>query len=237
VCSSDLHTIVIVPNDTPGFSLIKNHSVFGHMDRVSPHSEILLENVRVPKSNLIGSEGAGFVIGQSRLGSARVHHCMRAIGYGEVLLRLMLERARTREAFGQQLQSYSTVKEWIAESRLELEQSRLLVQKTAWALDLGGTIGARKEISMIKIAVARTFHNIANRAVQVFGAMGVTDDGPFASALGQARAFRIYDGPDEVHQRTVFRLEEEESRGEAPLSPFYLRGAGYVSENFNQPNL
>lgn len=230
------HSIVIVPNNTPGFSVPKNHSVFGHFDRVTPHSEIILDNVRVRKSNLIGSEGAGFLIGQARLGSARIHHCMRAIGQCEVLLRLMIERARLRKAFGRTIQSYSTVQEWVAESRLELEQSRLLVQKTAWMLDKVGTKRARKEISLIKIGVARTFYNIANRAIQVFGAMGVTDDGPFAAALGQARAFRIYDGPDEVHHRTVFRLEEAESLGAAPLSPHYLRGAGYVQAAATQLN-
>ncbi len=228
------HSIVIVPNDTPGFSVPKNHAVFGHVDKVTPHSEIILENVRVPKSNLIGSEGAGFVIGQARLGSARIHHSMRAIGHCEVLLRLMTERARSRKAFGQTLQTYSTVKEWIAESRLELEQSRLLVQKTAWMLDKVGNKKARKEISLIKIGVPRMYYNIANRAVQVFGAMGVTDDGPFAAALGQARAFRIYDGPDEIHHRTVFRLEDADSLGEAPLSPHYLRGAGYVPADVPQ---
>lgn len=222
------HSIVLVPNDTPGFTIVRNLSVFNHQSRLSPHSEILLDNVRVPKSHLLGEEGGGFLVGQARLGPARVHHCMRAIGQCEVLVRLMIERARTREAFGQTLQSYSTVKEWVAESRLELEQSRLLVQKTAWMLDTVGNKVARKEISMIKIGVARAYHSIVNRAIQVFGAMGVTEDTPLADALGQARTFRIYDGPDEVHHRTLFQLEERETRADAPLSPLYLRGPGNV---------
>ncbi len=220
------HSIVLVPKKTPGFEVVRVLPVFGHRDIVTPHSEVKLSDVRIPVSNLLGVEGEGFLIGQSRLGPARIHHCMRGIGHCEVLLRLMIERARNREAFGQSLQSYSTVKEWIALSRLEIEQARLLVQKTAWLLDTVGNKVARKEISLIKVGVARAYENIANRAIQVFGALAVTDDGPFANALAQARSFRIYDGPDEVHLRTIFRLEETESRGEAPLSPIYLRGPG-----------
>jgi acyl-CoA dehydrogenase len=222
------HSIVLVPTDTPGFEVVRVLPVFGHKDIVTPHSEVLLTDVRVPVGNLLGGEGEGFLIGQSRLGPARVHHCMRAIGQCEVLLRLMIERARSREAFGNPLQNYSNVTDWIAESRLEIEQARLLVQKTAWMIDTVGNKAARKEISLIKVGVARAYENIANRAIQVFGALAVTDDGPFANALGQARSFRLYDGPDEVHLRTIFRLEEAESRGHKALSPIYLRGPGAV---------
>lgn len=220
------HSIVLVPTDTPGFEVVRVLPVFGHKDIVTPHSEVLLTDVRVPVSNLLGGEGEGFLIGQSRLGPARVHHCMRAIGQCEVLLRLMIERARNRVAFGNPLQSYSNVTDWIAESRLEIEQARLLVQKTAWMIDTVGNKAARKEISLIKVGVARAYENIANRAIQVFGALAVTDDGPFAGALGQARSFRLYDGPDEVHLRTIFRLEEAASRGDKALSPIYLNGPG-----------
>jgi acyl-CoA dehydrogenase len=220
------HSMVIVPTDTPGFDVERALPVFGHVDITTPHSQVKLSQVRVPKSYLLGEEGAGFLIGQARLGPARVHHSMRAIGHCEVMLRLMLERARYREAFGNPLQNYSTLQQWVAESRLELEQARLLVHKTAALLDTVGNKYARSEISMIKIAVARAYSNIADRAIQTFGAMGVTNDGPFASALSTARAFRIYDGPDEVHHRTLFRLEEQAAKNQRPLSPDYLRGPG-----------
>lgn len=218
------HSMVIVPRDTPGLEVLRNLPVLHHVDRAAPHTELRLTDVRVPVENLLGSEGEGFVIGQSRLGPARVHHCMRAIGRCEVMLRLMVERAAQRETFGRHLQSYSNVQDWIAESRMELEQARLLVQKTAWLLDTVGNRQARKEISLIKVAVARAYHNIANRGIQVFGAMGMTDDAPFAAALAQARAFRIYDGPDEVHLRTIFRLEAREAAAaDLNYSASYLR--------------
>ena len=220
------HSIVIVPNDTPGFSVVRDIPVFAHTDHVTPHSEVLLEDVRVPVANLLGDEGAGFLVGQARLGPARIHHCMRAIGNCEVLIRLMLERAAGRVAFGQPLQNYATLQQWVAESRLELEQSRLLVQHAAWKLDEQGGKAARKEISLIKIGVARMYQSIADRAIQVFGALGVTPDGPFAAALSLARSFRIYDGPDEVHQRAVFRLEQAEIADDENWSRHYLSGPG-----------
>ena len=221
------HSLVIVPKDTPGLTVVRSLPVLHHVDRATPHSEVLFENVTVPVSARLGKEGAGFVIGQARLGPARVHHCMRAIGRAEVLLRLMIERINDREAFGARLRSYSNITDAVAESRIELEQSRLLVQRTAWLLDQEGNKAARKEVSLIKIAVARMFHNIADRGIQMFGAMGLTDDAPFASALAQARAFRIYDGPDEVHLRTIYRLEEREALSDNQrLSPHFLRGPG-----------
>ncbi len=220
------HSIVIVPTDTPGFEIVRTLPVFGHTDIVTPHTEIKFTDARVPVENILGREGEGFLIGQSRLGPARVHHCMRAIGQCEVLLRLIVERARGREAFGRPLEAYSTIQEWVANSRLEIEQARLLVQKTAWLLDTVGNKSARKEISLIKVGVARAFERIADRAIQVHGALAVTDDGPFAAALAMARSFRIYDGPDEVHLRTIFRLEERESRNDEALAPRYLRGPG-----------
>ncbi len=149
---------------------------------------------------------------------------MRAIGSCEVLLRLMVERAASRQTFGHQLQAYSNVQDAIAQSRIELEQARLLVQKTAWLLDTVGNRQARKEVSLIKVAVAQAYHSIANRGIQLFGAMGMTNDAPFAAALAQARAFRIYDGPDEVHLRTIFRLEAREAAAtNRVFSDHYLR--------------
>lgn len=218
------HSMVIVPKDSPGVEVLRNLPVLHHVDVTAPHTELRLTNVRVPVENRLGEEGAGFVIGQSRLGPARVHHCMRAIGRCEVLLRLMVERAASRRTFGHELQAYSNVQDAIAQSRIELEQARLLVQKTAWLLDTVGNREARKEVSLIKVAVAEAYHNIANRGIQLFGAMGMTDDAPFAAALAQARAFRIYDGPDEVHRRTIFRLEAREAAAaNQRYSDHYLR--------------
>ncbi|WP_206419710.1 acyl-CoA dehydrogenase family protein [Minwuia thermotolerans] len=207
------HSMVLVPKDAPGVTVVRKIPVMNHVEHVAPHTELLLEDVEVPVENRLGEEGAGFLIGQARLGPARVHHCMRAIGRCEVLIRLMVERAASRRTFGTDLRDYSSVQDAIADSRLALEQARLLVQRTAWRLDREGNKLARKDISLIKIAVARAYHDICQRGIQIFGAMGLTDETPFAESLSQARAFRIYDGPDEVHLRTVFRLEEKEGDG------------------------
>lgn len=219
------HSLVVVPVDAPGLEFVRNVPVFGHSDPVAPHPEIVLHDVRIPAANLLGQEGQGFAIGQARLGPARVHHCMRAIGACEVLLRLMLQRARRRQSFGRALVEYSTIQEWVALSRLEIEQARLMVLKTAWLLDRVGDQGARQQVSLIKVGVARAYANIAERAVQVFGAMGTTDETPVAAAFVQARLLRIYDGPDEVHYRTIFRLEaDEDISGNEDLSA-YCAGA------------
>ncbi|MBV9522434.1 MAG: acyl-CoA dehydrogenase family protein [Alphaproteobacteria bacterium] len=218
------HSIVIVPSDAPGLRVVRELAVFDHYDGLAPHAELELREVRIPRENLLGAEGAGFAIGQARLGPARIHHCMRAIGTCEVLVDLMLDRAARRETFGRKLVEYSTVQEWVALSRLEIEAARLLVQKTAWLLDRAGGKAARQEVSLIKIGVARAFQNIADRAVQVFGAMGTTSDTPVARAYGRARALRIYDGPDEVHYRTIFRLEQAARRGRNDtLAAYYHR--------------
>jgi acyl-CoA dehydrogenase len=208
------HSMVLVPKSTPGVRVVRNVPVMNHTDIVTPHTELKFENVRVPVSNRLGEEGAGFAIGQSRLGPARVHHCMRAIGSCEVLIGLMVERASNRVSFGKRLNEFSSVQDAVSESRLELEQARLLVQRTAFRLDRDGNRAIRKDVSLIKIAVARAYYNIANRGIQIFGAMGMTNDAPFAAAMAHARAFRIFDGPDEVHHRTVYRLEERERQGE-----------------------
>ncbi len=203
------HSVVIVPRDAPGVTVLRDLTVFGHRDPVSPHAEILLSDVCVPVENLLGREGEGFRIGQARLGPARVHHCMRAIGACEVLVGLMLERARRRVAFGHTLAEYSTIQEWVALSRIEIEQSRLMVLKTAWLLDQGESAVTRQQVSLIKVGVARTYSNIADRAVQLFGALGTTEDTPVGQAYTRARLLRIYDGPDEVHYRTIYRLEAD----------------------------
>lgn len=207
------HSMVIVPKDTPGLDIVRKIPVMNHVEQVTPHTELKLTDVEIPVTNRLGDEGAGFLIGQARLGPARIHHCMRAIGRCEILIRLMVERAAQRRTFGTDLRDYSSVQDAIAESRMALEQARLFVQRTAWRLDREGNKLARKDISLIKIAVARTFHDICQRGIQIFGAAGLTDDTPFAESLAQARAFRIYDGPDEVHLRTVFRLEEKDGEG------------------------
>lgn len=215
------HSIVLVPTDTPGLHVVRDVPVFGSVDPIGPHPEITLTNVRVPASNLLGQEGRGFAIGQSRLGPARVHHCMRAIGACEVLVQLMLQRARRRQAFGHTLSEYSTIQEWVALSRLEIEQSRLMVLKTAWMLDRLGDKGARSQVALIKVGVARAYANIADRAVQLFGAMGTTPDTPVAAAFTRSRLLRIYDGPDEVHYRTIYRMEADEATsGNRDLSSY-----------------
>jgi acyl-CoA dehydrogenase len=205
------HSMVIVPIDAPGIDIIRNVKVFNHIDMGTPNTELKLKNVKVSLQNLIGQEGSGFKIAQARLGPARIHHCMRSIGQCEVLIELMMARAQERVAFGKPIIDYDTTQRRIAESRLEIELARLLVYKTAWLLDSQGSRAARREISLIKVAVARAFHKIADRAVQLFGAMGVTEDTPIANAFSWSRAFRIYDGPDEVHLRVIFKLEQKPS--------------------------
>ncbi|UFX43935.1 acyl-CoA dehydrogenase family protein [Bradyrhizobium sp. 41S5] len=213
------HSIVIVPIGTPGLEIVRPVPAFGR-DREFA-AELVLRNVRVPRSNLLGEEGAGFAIGQARLGVARVHHCMRSLGSCDVLIQLMRGRAANRRAFGRPIGEFANIQDMIAVSRIELEQAKLLVYKTAWLLDEGDAGAARREISMIKVAVARTYSAIADRAVQVFGAMGASDDTPISAAYTAARVMRIYDGPDEVHLRTLYRLEPNEVVGD---SSHYLLG-------------
>ncbi|MBT4640307.1 MAG: acyl-CoA dehydrogenase [Deltaproteobacteria bacterium] len=217
------HSVMIVPTDTAGLKILRTNKFLGHHDPASPIGEIRFTDVRVPVDHLLGQEGLGFLIGQARLGPARVHHCMRAIGNCEVLIELMTARSHERIAFGRSINEYDTVQTWIALSRLELEQARLLVHKTAWLLDTQDHRLARREVSLIKVAVARTYQQIADRAIQVFGAMGVTEDTPIAMAFAGARSLRIGDGPDEVHLRRIFRLEPspEHTIAESPyIIPF-----------------
>lgn len=203
-------SLFLVPHDAPGINMIRNLPVFDHLTATNRHPEFELKDVRIPGTNLLGELGAGFAIGQARLGPARLHHCMRAIGECEVLISLMVKRSAERSTFGKRIDEYSSTQEAISLSRIELDQARLFVQQAAHLLDTVGNKAARKQISMIKVAVARMYQNIADRTIQLYGARGVTDDTPAARAFGKARAFRIYDGPDEVHLQTIARLEANE---------------------------
>lgn len=201
------HSIVMVPMDAPGVRLVREVRWMGNRDHVAPIGELEFSDVRVPLSNRLGEEGDGFKIAQVRLGPARVHHCMRQIGLAGVMIELMLARAAERKAFGRAIIEYDTLQRWIAQSRVELEQARLLTLKCAWLLDRQGHHGAWREVSLVKVAVPNMLQRVADRAIQVFGAMGGTDDAPIHYALSYARLMRIGDGPDEVHLRQVFRME------------------------------
>ncbi|MGH2493080.1 MAG: acyl-CoA dehydrogenase family protein [Ktedonobacteraceae bacterium] len=205
--SPDRHrqqSMVLVPKNTPGVTVVRNLPVMGYIDNES-HCEILFENARVPVSNLLGEEGGGFAIAQARLGPGRIHHCMRAIGGAQYALELMCKRASSRVAFGKPLAEQGIIQDWIAQSELEIEQARLLTLKAAWMIDTLGKKAAQKEIAMIKIAAPEAFTNVVNRAIQVFGAAGLSNDFPLASMWAHARTLHIVDGPDEVHKRAVAR--------------------------------
>ena len=200
------HSTVLVPIDTPGVRVVRSLPVFGRQDQHG-HAEIVFDEVRVPVANLLAEEGDGFVIAQARLGPGRIHHCMRAIGAAERALDMMVARAESRVAFGQTLSSQGTVQSAIAESRIEIDQARLLVLKTAWLIDRDGVKGARSEIAAIKVVAPRVATAVIDRAIQVHGGLGVSDDVPLARMWGWHRALRIFDGPDEVHLRSVARSE------------------------------
>jgi acyl-CoA dehydrogenase len=199
-------SMVIVPRDTPGVEFVRDLSVFGYHDQAG-HGELRFTDVRVPASNLLGEEGGGFAIAQARLGPGRIHHCMRAIGMAERALEAMVARAKQREAFGGPIANQGVVQQQIAESRMEIEQARLLVLKTAWLIDKVGASGARAEVAAIKVIAPRVTCAVIDRAIQVHGGAGVSDDLPLARMYAHARTLRIADGPDEVHIRTVAREE------------------------------
>ncbi|HEX4518298.1 MAG TPA: acyl-CoA dehydrogenase family protein [Gaiellaceae bacterium] len=200
------HSLVLVPLDTPGVRVVRDLTVFGYTDWHG-HGELELAGVRVPCSNIIGAEGDGFAIVQARLGPGRIHHSMRAIGLGERALELMVERATSRNAFGGPLSAQGVIQTWIAESRIELDQARLLVMNTAWLMDTVGAREARIEIAAIKVAAARAAGQVIDRAIQVFGGAGLSGDFPLARAYALARSLRLVDGPDEVHLMTIARQE------------------------------
>ncbi|WP_327673809.1 acyl-CoA dehydrogenase family protein [Kitasatospora sp. NBC_00458] len=201
-------SMILVPRDTPGVTVRRGMTVFGYDDADhGGHAEIDFEDVRVPAANLIGEEGSGFAIAQARLGPGRIHHCMRAIGMAERAVELMCRRTLDREAFGRPLAEQGVIQDWIAESRVRIEQLRLLVLKTAWLMDTVGNRGAHTEIQAIKIATPRTVGWILDKAVQAHGAAGVGQDTPLAQLWAGNRALRLADGPDEVHKRSLARRE------------------------------
>lgn len=202
-------SMILIPKDTPGVTIERSTTVLNH-HAPHGHCEIRFRDVEVPTSNLLGEEGEGFAMAQARLGPGRIHHCMRSIGQMELALGLMCERASERKAFGRLLRDHGTISDGIALSRMEIDQARLLVLKTASIIDRHGASKARKEVSMIKAVVASAHCRIADRAIQVFGAMGLTSDTPLADIYTQGRTLRFADGPDEVHLRRIARMETKE---------------------------
>ena len=199
-------SFILVPMDAPGFRVVRNTPIMNH---VAPegHCEVVFEDVRVPASNLLGEEGAGFAIAQARLGPGRIHHCMRTIGQCELALELMLKRVQERVAFGRPLADFANIQDDIARSRMEIDQARLLCLHAAWLMDREGNKAARVQVSAIKVVAAQLQTRVTDRAMQVFGAMGLTNDTPLAYLWTWGRALRFIVGPDEVHMRVVARAE------------------------------
>jgi acyl-CoA dehydrogenase len=197
---------IIVPTDTPGFNLLRAVSVMGHKGG-GGHCEIRYEGCRVPASNLLGPEGGGFMIAQARLGPGRIHHCMRAIGMAERAFEIMCRYANDRKAFGSTLGEKQFVQEWVATSRMEIDQARLLTLYAAHKMDAYGKKEARQEISMIKVVVPNMLMNVLDRAIQCLGSLGMSDDTPIAAMWRNGRSLRIADGPDEVHKMVIARRE------------------------------
>ncbi|QNS07836.1 acyl-CoA dehydrogenase family protein [Streptomyces xanthii] len=209
-------SMMVVPVDTPGVTILRGLPVFGYQDREG-HAEVLFENVRVPAGALLAGEGDGFMISQARLGPGRIHHCMRAIGMAERALDLMIDRAQSRTTFGAPVAERANIQDWIAESRIEIDMARLLTLKAAHLMDTVGNKQARTEIAAIKVAAPNVALKVVDRAIQVHGGGGVSDDFPLASMYAHLRTLRLADGPDEVHKRTIARRElrrRETERGE-----------------------
>ncbi len=205
--SSDRHrqqSMILVPVETPGVTVVRNLPVFGYVENES-HCEVTFAGARVPASNLLGGEGDGFAIAEARLGPGRIHHCMRCIGAAQRALELMCARVSERVAFGKPLAQQGVIQEWIAESAIEIEQARLLTLKAAWMIDTVGKKAAQNEIAMIKVVAPNVMTRVADRAIQAFGGAGVSDDFPLAGMYAGGRTLRLADGPDEVHKRAVAR--------------------------------
>ena len=199
-------SMIIVPTDTEGVTVVRDLPMLGYHDRLG-HGEVLFENARVPVTNMLGEEGGGFAIAQGRLGPGRMHYAMRAIGIAERALEMMCQRATDRVAFGEPLAKRGVIREWIARSRIEIDQIRLVTFKAAWLMDTQGNAAARSEVAAIKISAMETAHRVVDRAVQTFGAAGVSDDNVLGRFYALTRALQIADGPSEVHLRTMARLE------------------------------
>ncbi len=197
-------SMVLVPRETPGVTVVRSLPVMGYMDNES-HCEVLFENVRVPASNILGEVGGGFAIAQARLGPGRIHHCMRSVGGAQYALELMSQRANSRVAFGKPLGEQGMIQDYIATSAIEIAQARLLTLKAAWTIDTLGKKAAQQEIAMIKVAVPQMLTNVVDRAIQIFGGAGLSDDFPLAMMWAHGRTMHIVDGPDEVHKRAIAR--------------------------------
>jgi len=216
------HSIALVPMDTPGLEVVRNVPIMQHAFPEG-HCELLFKDVRVPADHLLGEPGQGFTLAQARLGPGRVHHCMRTIGQCELALELMCERALSRRTFGRVLSEHANVQDWIAHSRVEIDQARLLVLRAAWRMDREGNAAARVDVSAIKLVAAQLQTRVVDRAMQIFGAMGLTPDTPLAWLWTWGRAMRFLDGPDEVHLRTVARHELARSREHLGETAVYYR--------------
>ncbi len=214
-------SMILVPMSAKGVKVVRNISVMNHHSPEG-HSEVVFSDVRVPAANLIAEEGDGFKIAQARLGPGRIHHCMRSIGMAELALEMMVDRVQERRAFGKYLHQHGSVSESIAKSRIEIEQARLLVLKTAWMIDSVGAKAARKEIAMIKALVPTVHTNVVDRAIQIHGAMGLSPDTPLADLYAFGRSLHLADGPNEVHLRSVAQIELKQGRSKLGDSARYL---------------
>ena len=211
-------SMIVVPKNTPGVTVERSLTVFGNEDR-GGHGQVLFTNARVPADHILGEEGGGFAISQARLGPGRIHHCMRAIGLAERALELMVRRALSRTAFGTPISEKGLIQDWIAESRIEIDMAREYVLRCAHLMDTVGNREAAGEISGIKVAVPNIVLKVIDRAIQVHGAAGVTQDFPLAKMWAHARTLRIVDGPDEVHKMTIARRELKKYEAEKPSTP------------------